>query len=607
MFKPALQNLLDDPEQYLEEIRADPHAFAKAVLQQEGTGAGSASAIPSIASFAVFVFRPDGTLVSEVCPDDWPDGLPFGQLLEQLPGAVDTSRILFLRWGGRVGLRAVCLGNQAAIELNLPIAVREALLNNPDSRLLICANATVGSRALEASADSFGLSSLQQRVVIAIARGENGRTAAADLGLSYATVREALADAARRVGVPNLPGLVRRIVECSFGMLPAHFGNAAELADWLPLTTRQCQICELITEGINREATARAMRISPAVVKKELEQIFLALEVNSAAGLSRIWVEAQVLRFLARPTEGPLGFFDPLIEPTRFLPRADDHQIIAWSDYGPVSGKPVLIVHSNWTCRSIPRAMVMRLQAAGWRPIAIDRPGFGQTHPGNISLANPFEQAVIDTANVLNRLKIRKAAVIARRAGQFVTVLKQSLGDRIGPVLLTSPSAPTNDSGRRVGIVGVIKEAFYRSPQLVEFYFRVVTPQFSLDRMERLTRNICKGSPPDEKLCEDPQFIRDRFRAIRPFATGNLEGAIIEEMQVSRNLFALAPLVSEDVMIVQGEHDNHYAFEEVFNYWSQKWPRAEIRCVPDGGQFLTSSHPELLVDLLEELSAKPDA
>ena len=154
-----------------------------------------------------------------------------------------------------------------------------------------------------------------------------------------------------------------------------------------------------------------------------------------------------------------------------------DRQLIAWSDYGPVSGKPVLLVHSNWTCRAVPRMMVMQLQMAGWRPIAIDRPGFGMTRPGSLSLSDPFGQAVSDTVAVLDRLKIARAAVITRRAGQFTSVLKRALGERIGPIILTSPSVPTIERGLRRGIVGVIKEAFSRSPQLVGLYFRLITPQ----------------------------------------------------------------------------------------------------------------------------------
>ena len=66
--------------------------------------------------------------------------------------------------------------------------------------------------------------------------------------------------------------------------------------------------------------------------------------------------------------------------------------------------------------------------------------------------------------------------------------------------------------------------------------------------MEKLTRDICKDSHPDEHLCDDPQFIFDRFHAIRPFSTGNLDGPVIEELQVTRNMFELEPLAASDVM-----------------------------------------------------------
>lgn len=602
LFSPILQRLLDDPDLYLDRIREDGEAFADDVARQTTGIAPLPVAIPTLASVAMYAFGSDGAILDKVCPDGWPEDLTPADVLEQLPRPGQGPRILLLQFPQGVVLRAVCLDSRAAMQVNLPFTLRETLSRSPDCRLLMCTNLALSASALRASAVSFGLSGLQQRVVCAVVRTGSGRTAAQELDLSYATVREALAVAARKVAAQNLPALIRRVVEGAFGIMPNHFGNAEELAEWLPLSERQCQICELISEGISRQAAAHAMRLSVAVVKKELEHIYPVLEVDTAAGLARVWSEAQALRFFARATDGPMGFFDPAVEPTRFLPRSNDQQVIAWSDYGPASGRPVLIVHSNWTCRSVPRMMVMRLQAAGWRPIAIDRPGFGKTHPGSLSIGNPFEQAVADTAAVLDRLKIANAAVITRRAGHFTTILKQSLGDRIGPIILTSPSSPTTERGRRRGIVGVIKEAFFRSPQLVGIYFRVITPQLSLKRMEKLTRDICKGSPPDEQLCLDPQFIFDRFRAIRPFSTGNLEGAVIEELQVSRNLCDPEPLTAPDVMIVHGRHDNHYSVEETRAYWADKWPCAEIVTVDDGGQFLTSSHPELLVDLLGQLA-----
>lgn len=358
-FDPVLQRLLDNPDHYLDKVRLDPEAFARNVLDEKRDFSAPLGAIPTLASIAIYAFKPDGSLLSERSPKGRPDGLSFGEFFGQLAPSDSVPRIQLLRWGDGFNVRAVRLANSDALQVNLPLQIREALQTHSDSQLLLCANSILGSEALSGSADSFGLTSLQRRVVCAVASSGSGRKAATELGLSYATVREALGQAARKVGAPNLPALVRRVVESSFGVLPNHYGSADELAEWLPLSPRQCQICELVAEGISRRGISNAMRISLAVVNKELEHIFATLEIDSAAALARAWAEALALMFFARATDGPLGFFDSAIEPTRFLPREDDHQILAWSDYGPASGKPVLIVHSNWTCRALASALVV--------------------------------------------------------------------------------------------------------------------------------------------------------------------------------------------------------------------------------------------------------
>ena len=604
-FKPLLERLLREPEKYFQTVRNNPRSFTEDILHEVSSGPQPPNnAIPSIKSICYITFAEDGAIVLNTFPEGALTDDALGLLRDQCLGKVALQRVGFVRLAGPAVSSVICAPVAETASWNLPFAIRETLSKNHDGYLVMGSCILANSTGLQEASQAYGLSGLQQRCVNAVIQTGSARSAADNLSLSYYTVREALSAAAKSIHAANLPSLVRRVLESFFGVLPHQYFSSGEIEGFLPLSDRQCQICELVSEGFTRDAVAKAMRLSPAVTKKEIDQIFQAMDVNSAAMLSRIWTEANVLRLLARSTDGPLGFFDPTIEPTRYLPRSDDRQVIAWSDYGPASGKPVLLIHSNWTCRAVPRMMVLRLQAAGWRPIAIDRPGFGSTHPGSLSEDDPFSQAIWDTVAILDHLKIRKIAIIARRAGQFTTLLAMELGDRAGPFVLTSPSQPTTDGGRRAGIVGVIKEAFYRSPRLIGIYFRVITAQLSLERMERLTREICKGSPPDEKLCEDPQFIRDRFRAIRPFATGNLKGATVEEAQVSRNLIDLDGLERDDLVILHGTHDNHYDIGEVRNYWGQKWPQAEIREVKDGGQFLTSSHPELIVAALDALVAK---
>lgn len=604
-FEPVFQRLIDDPVGSLALVRADPRRFETEVVDEEHGSLRADAAIPSLASIAALVFDEEGAVIGKFGPAWLPDAASFAELETRVVLPPHNPRMLSVRGAGGGVVHAIWAPNRDAADWNLPRALREAVASRPEGRVVLSVSGAESSSALQEAARSFGLTDLEQKVVAAVVRAGSGRRAADATGLSYATVRETLARASQRMNAANLPALVKKVVAAAFGVLPSDHDGSALIAEMLPLTERQATIAVMIADGLSRKETAQAMRLSPAVIKKELETVFSVLGIATAAELARLVVEVRALHLFARTTDGALGFFDPSIEPTRFLSRPNDREIIAWSDYGPASARPVLVVHSNWSCRAVPRPLIMRLQAAGWRPIAIDRPGFGSTHAGTMSRADPFGQAITDALQVLDRLGIGRVAVIARCGAQFVTALKAAHPDRIGPVLLVSPSAPTPASKRRQGVVGVIKEAFHRSPRLIDFYFRVICAQLTLERTEHLTRAIVAGSSTDLALCDDEQFIRDRFRAIRPFSTGNLTGAVIEESLISSDAYTVPAIDHADWAIVQGGDDMHFASDDVVRYWSDQLPEARIEIVADGGRFMTSSHPALIVDLLDALARGP--
>ncbi|MBE1526832.1 pimeloyl-ACP methyl ester carboxylesterase/DNA-binding CsgD family transcriptional regulator [Sphingopyxis sp. OAS728] len=450
---------------------------------------------------------------------------------------------------------------------------------------------------------AFGLTSLQQRTVAAVVRTGSVRRAAEQIDVSYATAREAMATAARRMHLPNTPAVVRAVVAAAFGILPSDIDGQLQLADMLCISDRQAKVALLIASGASREEAAASIGTSAAVIKKELQTLFATFGLQSAAELTRLITESQALRAFARTIDNPPGFLDLSIEPSRFSVRPNGRGIIAWSDYGPRSGRPILIVHSNWCCRAVPRPLLTVLQKRGWRPIAVDRPGFGATSLGNASREDPFSQAIEDVLQLMTSLGIEKLPVIARCGAQFVHAFKSAQPDRVGPVVLVSPTPQADAAGKRMGVVGAFKEAFYRSPRLVELFFRVISAQFSFERVVHLMRSITRGSAVDEKLCDDPQFIRDRFRALRPFACGNYIGGIFEELVISHGGWNFEPLDCCDWIVLQGADDPHNDVEEVTGYWSRLLPRTSMETVDSAGRFMTSSHPELIVERIERLSS----
>ena len=106
-------------------------------------------------------------------------------------------------------------------------------------------------------------------------------------------------------------------------------------------------------------------------------------------------------------------------------------------------------------------------------------------------------------------------------------------------------------------------------------------------------------------LFANPQFIRDRFRAVRPFAAGNIMGGIHEQGIISRGGFVFPDLDVSDWTILQGDADSHNAFEDVEACWRKLLPRTPVVRVPGGGRFLTSSHAALVETHLHRTPASP--
>lgn len=485
-----------------------------------------------------------------------------------------------------------------ALAWQLPPDVRAAAEAQPDQVVALTTGAVHARHPLEATCRAFGLSGLQTRVVMEVVRHGATRPAARAAGVSFHTARKALAEAMRRVGVSRLPALVNNLTSLAFGVLP-RADSAPVLADLWGLTPRQASIAALVAEGASRAACAAALDVSEAVIRKELERVHLVLQVSTSAELARKVVEANALRWLTVATNGDLGFLEPGLEPLLFVHRPDGRRI-AVSDYGPASGAPVLVLHSNLTARTVARGLLRALQGAGCRPIAIDRPGFGLTDDWPEAGADPFAAAAADTLRVLDHLKLAKVDIVARGAAQVVLALHAAAPGRLGRVVLVNPAPPAAESGDRAGVTGALKAAYLRNPTLVramaQFYLR--------GDFEELTRRLqrgARGSPPDEAAMRDPEILRDCFRAMRPFGTGRFTGYVNEVTALMRASRPAPQAGTSDWRILLASHDFLHDPDVVARYWREVLPETPLRVVPDTGRYLALSHPEHVIEALREL------
>lgn len=480
----------------------------------------------------------------------------------------------------------------------LPPDLREAMERWPAAVVVLSSQAASRSRPFEDACRAYGLNGLQTRVLAEIVRTGAVRPAAEAADVTFHTARKAVAHAMQRTRTTRLAALVSHLMSLTFGVLPDD-DPAEVLRDAWGLTPRQAALAGLMAAGATREAAASTLSISLAVARKELETVYLVLGVSTGVELARMTVEAHAFRWLIAATGGDVGFLDTREEPVRFVHRPDGGRV-AFSDYGPPTGQPVLVAHSTITSRIVARVLLRALQTAGYRPIAIDRPGFGLTdelagaRPG---AHDPFAAAAPDALLVLDALKIRRTDVVARGAAQFVVALGRIAPSRIGRVVLVNPDPPRQEGGGR-GPMAAGKDIFMRSPALIRLLAPLLIRNVTFESVFERVRRDAVSSPADTAALHDPAFMRDYFRALRSFATGRYAGWINETTELFHGR-GLAPLPATTAwQVLVGTDDYMHEPARVVTYWRRMLPDADVRLTPGAGRFLAYTHPDAVVEAL---------
>ena len=482
----------------------------------------------------------------------------------------------------------------------LPISMKNAC-NSSQTNVVVLTTVMLPKQGpIEFACRAYGLTGLQTKVLVETLMTGSIRQAAIRLGIAYQTAREAVSYARSRIGESRLPALIHRVASLAFGILPDD-DWAAALIDLWGLSARQAALATLVAQGISRSDAASRLKIGEAIAMKELGQVFELLQVSSVAGLARKIAETRALRVVIEATNGDVGYLDPTAEPLLFVRRPDGTRV-AVSDYGPPTGRPVLVVHSTMMSRIVGRRLLRALHDAGFRPISIDRPGFGLTDevPGMKAGAhNPYATAVDDTLLVLNKLKIKTIDVVARGVAQFVIALQAAapLG-MIKGVVVINPALNNQGNSRKSGPYGVFKEAYRRNPATIRLSAALLMRGLTYERTARMLQSYMAGSKPDEEAIEDADIIRDFYRAQRMFALGKYAGFVNEQIEYVR----ASPIPPQSGLnhwqILIAQNDTLHDPDQVFSYWSDVLPHAEFARFTEGGRLMALSHPHLVLNAL---------
>ena len=311
----------------------------------------------------------------------------------------------------------------------------------------------------------------------------------------------------------------------------------AELIGKYELTEKEQMVIRNLIHGKSIKQISEESFISENTVKTHLKAIFRKTDTNSQTAVILLMLthESQILDSYF---ESEIDSSSPLESSNndRSITLSNGHKI-AYCEYGPENGRPLIIFHSGYGCRlSIPPEYEQVCERTNRRIIIPDRPGIGKTayiegHPDG------WNERLLEFIDLLG---LKEYDILGSILGCQMAISFASIADqRLQKIILNSPVVinHANDTKFLTGILlptsRLVRSSKRFAREIYELWLKSVTLNLGKHYESMLKSSL--GS------AERDQFMRDgTFKLlIRVFQEGSshsLDG-ISHEL-----VFCLAPL-----------------------------------------------------------------
>lgn len=413
----------------------------------------------------------------------------------------------------------------AAARWPLEPEAAQALCAGPERLVVVVSAPSRSSELARRAARALDLTALEARLAEALLFAPNLDVAAADAGVGRETARDALRRINAKAGVRRTPELIARLIGimCAAQVEPG--GDEAIAEQAFGLTPAEARAAVLVARGATSPEAAQTLGVSPQTVKTHIKSALQKTGAKGAKDLARLLVEARELVALADASEAVFGE-EQGGGRLRIIASQDAARRIALIDYGPYDAEPLMVFHGAAAGRRLPLAFREALVAAGFRPIVIQRPGFGLTDPA----AGDYAAAgAADMAAVIERLRLKSAHMLARDTGIPVALaFAQAHPDLLGRAVLLNPHPPMSLDGGLDTFVAGVQKHLLRNPDLVAAFAEFLRRQATTQLLERIIARAFSEVRPDAAALQDPDIRQFLIRDIQALCARSIWGFAAE-------------------------------------------------------------------------------
>ncbi len=573
--------------------RHEPDDLAAAIADAARMApADGLAALAPAAAVAAAVLGPSGQrIVSDRAFDVWFDR-PFETLdmRRLMKLAARTGRASGLAPGRDGAANAVSVGRRDAADgWPLTEACRTALAAGPGRLVVLAFAPSRASDLVLRAADAFGLTPLEARLAEALLDSPTLQAAAERIGVGRETARDALRGAMKKTGARRSPDLVRRMMDLICGDQPPAPDMQVALQEAFGATPAEARAAERFADGLTAREVAASLGVKEATVRGQLKAVFAKTGVNKAKDLVRLCAETSALETLTHTAESVLTPEDGAGR-LRIVRAADDRRV-AFVDYGPRSGHPLIVFHGASTGRTLPPRFVAGAQARGWRPIVPQRPGFGLTDRAD---GDHMATAADDLALVLGTLRQPKADLLARDfSAAACLAFAERHPERVGRGALINPHAPSDVERRYSNLHTAVWRTFLARPELIEAFAEMLRRQSRTDILQAtMRRSMTLAS--DRSAIEDPRVVEHLARDSQALSARTSAGFAAEQSAYVKGWRPPTAAGGEAWRVL---HVEALSTPDVLEAW-RVLPRVTFSTDEAAGFLIYFTHPEVALDLL---------
>lgn len=292
------------------------------------------------------------------------------------------------------------------------------------------------------------------------------------------------------------------------------------LSELYGLTRSEIDIVRKLLDGRDTKEIGQSRKTTEGTVRLQIKSVIEKLNVRSKTDAVRLVMALSTFPDMdgVTPTEATQLASPRLTnswlehevwKPLGSLPLSDG-RTLTYLDMGPLDGQPIVFSHMGSCMARWSKPMLRQAYAEKLRVICPIRAGYGRSDP-NPKARDPIKAASLDTAALLGHLSLMRVPFVAQGtdfafaadlATRFPGVVSEIVGVGARPCL---PGGGENDAPGRWQRFFV--STARRAPHLVRFASRAVMAMSRKLGPEAMLRQLCKDSPSDLALLEDPEVL----------------------------------------------------------------------------------------------------